>query len=544
MRNKKVHITIIAIFIAIIGISLYYILKEPINLGLDLKGGTQIILKPTERGEEEVTPKSLEKAMSIISGRIDRLGLSEPLVTKDQLDNIVIHLPGVKDPEIARELIGKTAKLEFRLVEGTFIHIKDQNWDIVKFDYEKGQLIIDPDADSVVLIDDINTLINLGTVNIIAELVTDSKTGELILVGTDLGANEANSDTEDSSKINTDINIDPEKIIGKIIYDPETRELLLVNNEDGIEKGEILVDSRSDAATLVGPVLLTGDKDLAKAAAGYSTYGEITVTLSFKDEGIGIFEEITSENIGRNLAIVLDEEIKSAPYIKVPILDGEAEITGINSLEEAKNIALVLQTGAIPVNLHEEEFNFVGPTLGIDSLSKGLYAGIAGLILIVIFMIFYYRGLGIFSTLSLVIYIIIFWGILAGMREKIALTLPGIAGIILTIGMAVDANVIIFERIKEEIKKDKSSRVAIGDGFRHAMRTIVDSNVTTLITAAALYIFIGTGPIKGFAVTLSLGVVISMAISLLFTRSILFLMSGVSRIATPGFLGVRRRSSE
>ncbi len=544
MRNKKVHITIIAIFIVIIGISLYYILKEPINLGLDLKGGTQIILKPTERGGDEITTQSLDKAMLIIMDRIDKLGISEPLVTKDLSKNIVIQLPGVKDPDTAKEIIGKTARLEFRLVEGTFISIKDQSWDIVKFDYERGQLIIDPEADSVVLIDDINALINARPFNIIARLLTDPETEESMLVEpyveTNSEVDAEDSNVEESSGEDTGISIDPEKVIGKIIYNSENRELLLIDYEDGSELGEILVDSRSDAATLVRPVLLTGDK-LAQAIAGYDSYGKIRVALSFKDEGISIFKEITSENIGRNLAIVLDEEIKSAPYIRVPILDGEAEITGINSLEEAKNVELVLQTGALPVNLQIEESSSVGPTLGMDSLNKGLYAGMIGFILIIVFMFFYYRGLGIFSALGLIIYIIIFWGVISGIGAT--LTLPGIAGIILTIGMAVDANVIIFERIKEEIIKSKSPRIAIGDGFKNAIRTIIDSNVTTLIAAAALYQF-GTGPIKGFAVTLSLGIVISMVISLLFTRSIIFMMAGIPRMATPGFLGVKRRSSE
>jgi len=562
MRNKKVHITIIAIFIAIISVSLYYILKEPINLGLlkkpinpgllkesinlglDLKGGTQIILRPTERGGEEVTTQSLDQAMFIIMDRIDRLGLSEPLVTKDLSNNIVIQLPGEKDPDKAKEIIGKTAQLEFRLVTGTFISIKNQNWDTLKFDYEKGELVIDPDAEKVLLVDDINALVSGNLYEIDGELLSDPESEEMLLVKYS-GEDNQETDVEgssagDGSESNVNINIDPEKVIGKIIYKPETRELLLVDYNDESEIGEILVDSRTGAAALVGPVLLTGDK-LAKVAAGYDTYGKIRVALSFKDEGVEIFKEITSENIGRNLAIVLDEEIKSAPYIKVPITDGDAEITGIDSIEEAKNVELVLQTGALPVNLHEEEVTFVGPTLGMDSLNKGLYAGIVGFILIIVFMFFYYRGLGIFSALGLIIYIIIFWGIISGIGA--ALTLPGIAGIILTIGMAVDANVIIFERIKEEILKAKSPRSAIGDGFKNALRTIVDSNVTTLITAAALYRF-GTGPIKGFAVTLSLGIVISMLISLLFTRSIIFMMAGIPRMATPGFLGVRRRSSE
>jgi len=544
MRNKKVHITIIAIFIAIISISLYYILKEPINLGLDLKGGTQIILKPTERGGEEVTTQSLDKAMLIIMDRIDKLGISEPLVTKDLSNNIVIQLPGVKDPDKAKEIIGKTAQLEFRLVTGTFISIKNQNWDTLKFDYEKGELVIDPDAEKVLLVDDINALVSGNLYEIDGELLSDPESEEMLLVkysGKDNQETDVEgSSTGDGSESNVDINIDPEKVIGKIIYKPETRELLLVDYNDESETGEILVDSRNDAATLVGPVLLTGDK-LAKVSAGYDTYGEIRVTLSFKDEGVEIFKEITSENIGRNLAIVLDEEIKSAPYIKVAITDGDAEITGIDSIEEAKNIELVLQTGALPVNLQIEESSTVGPTLGMDSLNKGLRAGIIGFILIIVFMLFYYKGLGIYSALGLIIYIIIFWGVMSGIDA--ALTLPGIAGIILTIGIAVDANVIIFERIKEEILKAKSPRIAIGYGFKNALRTIVDSNVTTLITAAALFRF-GTGPIKGFAVTLSLGVVISMVISLLFTRSLIFLMSGISRINTPGFLGVRRRSGE
>jgi len=543
MRNKKVHITIIVIFIIIVGVSLYYILTEPINLGLDLKGGTQIILKPTQSGGEEEIPESkLEETIKKIMDRIDSLGVSEPLVTKDYYNNIVIQLPGVEDQDTAKEVIGKTAELEFRLVMGTFISLTEQKWDLVEIDYIKEQLPIDPDSDQVLLVDDINSMTSGEAFSIIGELITEPDTQEMLLVEYE----EEGSREEDGQDNNTEENqeadttVEPDKVIGKIIYNQETRELQLVDYQTGDVAGEVLVDSRTGAATMVEQVLLTGD-DLARAVAGYDKYGSIRVALSFKDEGVEKFAEVTSENIGRNLAIVLDEEIESSPYIKVPIDDGEAEITGIDSIEEAKNIEIVLQTGALPITLQLEESSTVGPTLGRDSLNKGLYAGIAGLILIIAFMISYYRGLGFVSTISLMIYIVLFWGIVAGIGAT--LTLPGIAGIILTIGMAVDANVIIFERIKEEIIKEKSPRVAVGDGFRNAMRTIIDSNVTTLITAAALYRF-GTGPIRGFAVTLSLGVVISMLISLLFTRSLLFLMAGVPRIATPGFMGFRIRRSE
>lgn len=544
MRNKKVNITIIIVFIIIVGVSLYYILTEPINLGLDLKGGTQIILKPIQSDEDEALAESkLELTIEKIMQRIDRLGVSEPLVTKDYSNNIVVQLPGVEDPDTAKEIIGKTARLEFRLVTGTFISVGKERWDPIGFDYEKGQLVIDPDTELVLLIDDINSLAAGKTYNIIGELLIDPENEELMLVEYEPGdgQEEASEEGNGEESSNNGSEIESVKVIGKLIYSQETAELQFAEYESGDITGEVLIDSRTGAATLVGPVLLKGDEHLARAVAGYDSYGSIRVALSFKDEGIEKFAEVTSANIGRNLAIVLDEEIESAPYIQVPIEDGEAEITGIDSIEEARNIEIVLQTGALPITLQSEEITYVGPTLGRDSLNMGLYAGIAGLILIVAFMISYYRGLGMVSTISLMIYIALFWGILAGIDT--AITLPGIAGIILTIGMAVDANVIIFERIKEEIMKEKSPRIAVGDGFKNAIRTIIDSNVTTLITAAALYRF-GTGPIRGFAVTLGLGVVISMVISLLFTRSFLFLMSGSSRIITPGFLGVSIRRSE
>jgi len=540
MRNKKVNIAIIVIFVIMIGISFYYIFKDTvagsIELGLDLRGGTQIILRPSSSEESEITSERLDDAIDKIRKRIDRLGISEPLVTKDQLNNIIVQLPGVKDPDTAKEVIGKTAQLEFRMVEGTLVSYSDETWNIVGIDYKKGELVIDPEAEETIIINDINNFFQGEPAYAVGELITDPETGDMLVIeplGQD-NAEESGEEKDGSDKSG----INPEKIIGTIDYNQETMEMFIVR--DGEQTGEILIDSRTGAATWVGPVLITGN-ELANAVAGYDNYGNIRVALSFRGEGVDKFADVTTKNIGGNLAIVLDEEIESAPYIEVPITDGQAEITGIDSVEEAKNIEIVLQTGALPITLHMEDSSTVGPTLGMDSLRKGLYAGIAGLSLIILFMFFYYRGLGIYSALGLIIYIILFWGVISAIGA--AITLPGIAGIILTIGMAVDANVIIFERIREELLKDKSPRVAISEGFKNALSTIIDSNVTTLITAGALYQF-GTGPIKGFAVTLSIGVVISMIISLLFTRSSMFLMSGIPRMATPGFLGARRRGIE
>jgi len=521
MRNKKVNIIILIAFILLIGVSVYYIIIQPINLGLDLRGGTQIILRPVEGEESRVTDESLDKAMLIIMDRIDRLGISEPLVTRDISNNIVIQLPGVSDPDRAISVIGKTAQLEFRILNGTFISRTGQTTEFVEFDPDTGEISYGEDPDEVILVDSINSATPLKA----GVLYFDEESGKTYLMDREFEFGAV---------------FDEEMAEGIFEYDGATRELILKDMETGDNLGELLIDGRSGAASLVGPVLLTGDK-LARASAGYDNNGQIIVSLSFKQEGAGAFEDITTNNIGEQLAIVLDEEIKSAPFINVPISGGDAVIEGINSLDEANDITLVLQTGALPVNLVIEESSTVGPTLGRDALDKGLYAGLIGFVLIIIFMIAYYRGLGLISTLNLLIYVALFWGILAGIGA--ALTLPGIAGIILTIGMAVDANVIIFARIREEARKGKSPRIAIGDGFRHALRTIVDANVTTLITAAALYRF-GTGPIKGFAVTLALGVVLSMLISLLFTRSVLFTAAGLPGLAKPGFIGVRGKEEQ
>jgi preprotein translocase subunit SecD len=521
MRNKRVNIIIFIAFILLIGVSIYYIAVQPINLGLDLKGGTQIILRPVEGEESQVTAESLDKAMLIIMDRIDRLGISEPLVTRDISNNIVIQLPGVGDPDRAVSVIGRTAQLEFRILEGTLVSRRGQETEFVDFDPDTGSISYGPAPDEVILVDNINS-------------AAPVKSGVLHFGEDDDKIYLMDREFEFGSAF------DPEMAEGVFEYDQSTRELILKDIDSGESLGEMLTDGRSGAASLVGPVLLTGDK-LARASAGYDSTGQIIVSLSFKQEGVNAFEDITTNNIGEQLAIVLDEEIKSAPFINVPISGGDAVIEGINSLDEANDITLVLQTGALPVNLVIEESSTVGPTLGRDALDKGLYAGLIGFVLIIIFMTAYYRGLGLISVLGLLVYVALFWGILAGIGA--ALTLPGIAGIILTIGMAVDANVIIFARIREEARKGKSTRIAIGDGFRHALSTIVDANVTTLITAAALYSF-GTGPIKGFAVTLALGVVLSMLISLLFTRSVLFTAAGLHGLARPSFIGVRKKEEQ
>ncbi|MDD5658884.1 MAG: protein translocase subunit SecD [Actinomycetota bacterium] len=426
MKQNRSNIIVLCIFIIVVGLAVWSIISNPVKLGLDLKGGTQVILKATQLQSAEtdasgskqsggsISSEAIDKAMFIMLNRIDKLGISEPLITKDYSSNIVVQLPGVDDPDKAVEVIGKTAQLEFRIVES--------------------------------------------------------------------------------------------------------------------------VDSNGEFK--LGPALITGDK-LSNAKAGYDNNGRVIVQFSFNSEGATQFEKITSENIGKQLAIVLDGEVKSAPVIKSTI-SGSGVIENIGSLEEAKEVALVLQTGALPVNLEIQEIRTIGPTLGQDSLQQSMLAGIIGFALVAIYMIAMYRGLGLVSLLGLTSYITIFWGVISILKTP--LTLPGIAGIILTIGIAVDANVLIFARIREEMTKGKSKIASFREGFKNALKAIIDSNVTTLITAAALYRF-GTGPIRGFAVTLALGVIISMFTAIILTRSILFLMIN-SRIMTPKFIGVKISDSQ
>jgi preprotein translocase subunit SecD len=227
---------------------------------------------------------------------------------------------------------------------------------------------------------------------------------------------------------------------------------------------------------------------------------------------------VTAANVGRKLAIVLDEKVQSAPVIQGPIRGGRASISGGFATDnEAKDLALVLRAGALPVDVRIEEERTVGPSLGADSIRQGVRSVLIGGVLVIIFMVIYYRVAGILATLGLTLTLMFLMGILA--RLGLTLTLPGIAGIILTVGMAVDANVLIFERIREELRSGKSVRAAIDAGYAQATRAIVDANITTFIAALVLYYF-GTGPIKGFAVTLALGILTSMFAALVFTRSI------------------------
>ncbi|MFH1412260.1 MAG: protein translocase subunit SecD [Candidatus Omnitrophota bacterium] len=397
-----------------------------INLGLDLQGGMHLILQvDTSKLTPEEAKDAPQRALEVIRNRIDEFGVLEPVIQLQGKDRLLVQLPGITDRERAKQIIGKTAHLEFRLVES------------------------DPD------------------------IMKKVSAGE----------------------------------------GPEGYEIKIMKRRDG----------ESESVILQKEVVLTGDM-LVDATTEFSQqgFGQPYVSLELNDKGGDLFADITDKNVGRRLAIVLDGEVYTAPVIRERIPSGRAQITGNFSLQEAKDISLILRAGALPAPVKIIEERSVGPALGKDSVEKGIRAIIMGGLAVLVFMAAYYLLAGIVADLALVLNILIITGALSYFGAT--LTLPGIAGLVLTIGMAVDANVLIFERIREESKVGKALRAAIHAGYDKAFWTILDANVTTLITALILFQF-GTGPVRGFATTLSIGILASMFTALFVTRLILDLIT-------------------
>ena len=306
--------------------------------------------------------------------------------------------------------------------------------------------------------------------------------------------------------------------------------------EDQARAMEII--GRTAQLSFMGPdgeVILTGS-ELKDAYVSRDNLGRPAVSLEFDPEGTRKFAEATEKFFRQPIAILLDDELVSAPTVEAVITDGNAQITGRFSVEEAADLALVLRSGALPVELVELETRAIGPTLGQDSWNRGIRAGLLGMGLVMLFMLLYYRFLGLLADFTLFIYIILVLEILSWFNAT--LTLPGVAGLILSIGMAVDANVIIFERIKEELRAGRTVRTGVEAGFQRAFRTILDANITTLIAAGVLFYF-GTGAIRGFAVTLTIGILVSMFTAIILTRILLRLILRANLVKNPWYMGVK-----
>ncbi|WP_425061202.1 Protein translocase subunit SecDF [Sporomusa carbonis] len=375
----------LVIVLAILAVAGYYMspLALSIKQGLDLQGGTHVVLEASDTPEAKVDDDAMQRVLRILERRVNELGLTEPIVQRQGERRIIVELPGVKDPEKAIEILGKTALLEF----------------------------------------------------------------------------------QDES----------------------------------------------------GAIVLTG-KDLKDAKAQIDQSGQKLVAIEFSDEGAKKFADLTAKNVGKHIAILLDKQILTNPVVQEAIPNGKAVISGNRTIEEAERLAILLRSGALPVKVDILETRTVGPTLGEDSKQKSMQAFMIGITAIVAFMLLFYRLAGFVANITLILYVMLLLFSLKMLNAT--LTLPGIAGIILSMGMAVDANVLIFERFKEEYRNGKTLRAAMDAGFSRAFATILDSNVTTLIAAVVLF-FMGTGPIKGFAITLGLGIILSMFTAITVTRFML-----------------------
>lgn len=370
----------------------YYIapLATSIKQGLDLQGGTHVVLEAVDTPEAKVDEDAVQRVVKIIERRVNELGLTEPIIQRQGERRIIVELPGVKDPEKAIEMLGRTALMEFQDESGT--------------------------------------------------------------------------------------------------------------------------------------TLLTG-KDLKDAKAQMDQSKRSMVSIEFTDDGGKKFADITAKNVGKRIAILLDKQVLTNPVVNEPIPNGKAVITGSQSMEEAERLAILLRSGSLPVKVEVLETRTVGPTLGQDSKDKSVLAfgiGIAG---IVIFMLLFYRLSGFVANVTLLLFVMMLLFSLKMLNAT--LTLPGIAGIILSMGMAVDANVLIFERFKEEYRSGKTLRAAMDAGFHRAFATIFDSNITTILAGIVLF-FLGTGTVKGFAITLILGNILSMFTAVTVTKWLLKMLMGAN----------------
>ena len=458
-----------------------------INYG---KTKDQIIAQLSLQSED-----SIRRVIEIIQNRVDQFGVAEPTIQKQGNNRVIVELAGIQDSERARDLLQSTALLELMIVK----------------DIESTNALI-RQLDSITATSNEEVINNDNEINELFDTTgSDNLNFSSLLIS--VGGNLAISSKNLSSfkDILSQANV-------KQILDATNSTVLTSNssialvNEIGEEEEFYTLYHLFNNAELTGGVIEDAQMRLSQAGV---TAGQAVVEVEMNSEGSREWARITGANINNRIAIVLDRKVHMAPVIRSQIFGGGTVIEGLDSIEEAEDIAIVLRAGALPVPVTIAEERTVGASLGADSVTKGTLSMAIGLLLVVIFIVLFYKMSGLIASFSVMWTLILLLGVLALLEAT--LTLPGIAGLILTVGMSVDANVIIFERIKEELRNGKSVRSAIDSGYERAITTIVDANLTTGIAAAVLYQY-GSGPIKGFATVLFWGIIVSMFTAIIVTR--------------------------
>jgi preprotein translocase subunit SecD len=487
MSSRRNNLIVLAVVVVLLGVAAYFIfIDQPVSrstqLGLDLQGGVSAQLEGSQTGGGKVTRQEMEQSADLIRQRIDRLGVTEPDVRVQAENQIVVQIPGVKNPEEVIRIIGSTAQLGFYQVLASDPSLT-----------EPPQVVA---ADEVAATKD------------------------------EIMENLQGDDAYEKGKT-------------KILFS-ETPSL----QGDGIEVIGYIVNKEPD---------LTGDalKQNGANVEFDQTTGKRIVSLELTAEGGRQMGDLTQKMVNDSLAsgeparlaIALDEDIQSAPTVQEPLgqnisISNDGLPNGLPE-DEARQLETVLNTGALPVNMQVISQTTVGPTLGLSSLKSGLLASLVGFGLVLLLLLVIYRALGIVADIALLIYAFLLWGLIVII--PITVTLPGIAGIVLSIGVAADANVVIFERIKEEVRRGKTPRSAIQAGYDKGFRAILDGNVTTLITAFILFA-LSSGSVRGFAVLLAIGVVLSMFTAIVITRALLGLLSDRGIHLSPALMGVSKAS--
>lgn len=519
---------------------LFSMKQEAIRLGLDLQGGMHVVL----RVEKEKLPANargdaVDRALEIIRNRIDQFGVTEPVIQKSGEDRIIVDLPGFTDVARAQKLIGETAQLQFKLLESQ----------------DNAALLLSKIDEALV---NLKTTVEGATTDTgqAKEEAAKADTGKAdtskVDVLADLLGKEGDTTQEDMTALTEEEKDQPFSIYLEPVPGAKYPEYfietdLIPNIKAILDKPEIQKLIPNDVQFAFGrrPELYSGRevtrfyvlKSRVQMSGQYLTdaipqtdqYGKPIVNFTLTREGGRIFSRVSGPNIGKPLAIVLDGKVESAPIIQDRIRDRGRITMGTGAtFTEARDLSIVLKAGALPTDVQIIESSVVGPSLGRDSIHKGLTSSWIALILVLMLIGIYYRLSGVIADIALLFNLFFLLAAMAALRAT--LTMPGIAGIILTIGISVDANVLIFQRIREELATGKTVRAAIEAGYDRALVAIVDSHVTTLITAAILFIF-GSGPVKGFAVSLFLGVTLSLYTAVVITKAIFDIRKGYKTLS-------------
>ncbi len=458
---------------------------KAIHLGLDLQGGIHLLLEvdKSKLGAAEAKD-AVERAMEVIRNRVDQFGVAEPLIQKEGDNRIAVQLPGMNDPDRAKDLIGQTALLEFKLVRS---------------DAEMTQALTSIDswlrAHPQAMEGATSGRDSLAAAHPLSARVLEKGGGYLFFAQEELKG------------------VYPmlQAALKDSLLLPSDWELQWGDDNEGINgrTGRVLYLLNRNAE-LNGSAI---SRALAQPNPQDPTSWQVEMGLN--PQGRGQFSNVTGRNVGRQLAIVLDNKVKSAPTIQGHIREGNASITGRFTPDQARDLAIVLKAGALPAPVHIIEERSVGPTLGSDSIHKGLLAFMVGAGLVSLFMIVYYQASGVIAVVAMMVNVLILLAFMPLLKQT--LTLPGIAGVVLTIGVSVDANVLIFERIREELRSKKTVAAAVTAGYNRAWVTILDAHVTAFLSSLFLFMF-GTGPIKGFAVTFSVGLIANLFTAVFMTR--------------------------